>query len=170
MPVELRHGNRNTPTNGRAGRARPRRDVSGRPSSSYCVQGARLSGYGVPSHFGLLDLSERPGSAMEGNRDDNGRAIDITASTGSGDWREKALCTQVPGDVWFPEGGENPRAAKRICGWCEVQAECLAFALKTNEQHGIWGGLSAVSAGHCGLASGARCGWLRARPRDGRHS
>ncbi len=69
--------------------------------------------------------------------------IDITASTGSGDWREKALCTQVPGDVWFPEGGENPRAAKRICGWCEVQAECLAFALKTNEQHGIWGGLSA---------------------------
>lgn len=58
------------------------------------------------------------------------------------DWRELALCTQVDPELWFPEVGENPRQAKLICGWCEARTECLAFALRANEQHGVWGGLS----------------------------
>jgi Transcription factor WhiB len=32
--------------------------------------------------------------------------------------------------------------AKRICAGCPVQPECLAFALRTHQSHGIWGGLS----------------------------
>jgi WhiB family redox-sensing transcriptional regulator len=59
-----------------------------------------------------------------------------------GDWRELALCLQFNGDVWFPEKGESPAAAKLLCGRCEVRAECLEFALDTNEDYGIWGGLS----------------------------
>ena len=58
-------------------------------------------------------------------------------------WREKALCAQVDGDLFFPEKGESARPAKSICRRCPVIAECLAFALATNEREGIWGGLSA---------------------------
>lgn len=57
-------------------------------------------------------------------------------------WREMALCAQVDPELWFPEMGEPSAAAKLICGWCEVRAECLAFALANNEQYGVWGGLS----------------------------
>jgi hypothetical protein len=31
--------------------------------------------------------------------------------------------------------------AQRICGACEVRAECLATAHENGERHGIWGGI-----------------------------
>jgi WhiB family redox-sensing transcriptional regulator len=32
--------------------------------------------------------------------------------------------------------------AKSICAQCAVQSECLDFALRVHEPHGIWGGLT----------------------------
>jgi WhiB family redox-sensing transcriptional regulator len=32
--------------------------------------------------------------------------------------------------------------AKAICGVCPVRRECLEYALRTREAHGIWGGLN----------------------------
>jgi WhiB family redox-sensing transcriptional regulator len=32
--------------------------------------------------------------------------------------------------------------AKAICAGCPVRAECLEYALRTRESHGIWGGLN----------------------------
>jgi len=32
--------------------------------------------------------------------------------------------------------------AKAICAGCQVRYECLAFALRTHQAHGVWGGLS----------------------------
>lgn len=62
------------------------------------------------------------------------------------DWRDDALCAQTAhGDDFFPEKGPGGVAqgnyAKAICGLCQVRTDCLAFALRTGEQHGIWGGL-----------------------------
>jgi WhiB family redox-sensing transcriptional regulator len=65
-----------------------------------------------------------------------------SADSAGGDWRRLALCLQFNGDMWFPERGESPAAAKLLCGRCDVRAECLEFALDTNEDYGIWGGLS----------------------------
>lgn len=59
-------------------------------------------------------------------------------------WRDIALCAEVDPELWFPERGEPSTAAKLVCGWCPVRAECLAFALERNEQFGVWGGLSAM--------------------------
>ncbi len=61
----------------------------------------------------------------------------------AGNWQDSALCLEFNGDMWFPEKGESPAAAKLLCGRCDVRAECLELALDTNEQFGIWGGLSA---------------------------
>jgi WhiB family transcriptional regulator, redox-sensing transcriptional regulator len=58
------------------------------------------------------------------------------------DWRDRALCAQVDGEMFFPEKGGSTREAKRICQGCEVRSECLEYALAHDERFGIWGGLS----------------------------
>ncbi len=48
-------------------------------------------------------------------------------------------------DLFFPIGAtgtavDHIEAAKSVCEVCEVRAECLEFALATNQEAGIWGG------------------------------
>lgn len=57
-------------------------------------------------------------------------------------WVADALCAQTDPEIFFPEKGGSTDAAKRVCGACDVTAECLAYALRTGQEHGIWGGLS----------------------------
>jgi WhiB family transcriptional regulator, redox-sensing transcriptional regulator len=57
-------------------------------------------------------------------------------------WQEQALCAQTDPEAFFPEKGGSTREAKRICVGCEVKAECLEYALASDERFGIWGGLS----------------------------
>lgn len=57
-------------------------------------------------------------------------------------WQERALCTQTDPDAFFPELGESSGPAKRVCRACDVRAECLAYALATDQRYGIWGGMS----------------------------
>ena len=59
-----------------------------------------------------------------------------------GDWRDLALCAQTNPESFFPDKGESPRPAKRVCAACEVRAECLQYALDRGERFGVWGGLS----------------------------
>ena len=86
---------------------------------------------------------------METNRvadRQHGGAIEKQRSRPPDDWRDGALCLQFDGDMWFPEKGASPAAAKLLCGRCEVRGECLEFALDTHEEFGIWGGLSTARA------------------------
>lgn len=66
----------------------------------------------------------------------------FAAATDNGEpaWQESALCAQTDPDLWFPEMGGSAHAAKRICSRCDVQAECLAYALAHDERFGIYGG------------------------------
>ena len=57
-------------------------------------------------------------------------------------WQEEALCAQTDPEAFFPEKGGSTREAKRICVGCDVKAECLEYALASDERFGIWGGLS----------------------------
>lgn len=57
-------------------------------------------------------------------------------------WMDRALCAQVDGDLFFPEKGGSTKAAKTVCGLCEVREECLAYALANDERWGVWGGYS----------------------------
>lgn len=64
------------------------------------------------------------------------------------DWRQRAACSEVPDpDLFFPVGSTGPaleqiQAAKRICRRCTVRKQCLEWALVTNQDTGVWGGLS----------------------------
>jgi WhiB family transcriptional regulator, redox-sensing transcriptional regulator len=54
-------------------------------------------------------------------------------------WRDGALCTQTDPEVFFPARGQSSATAKAICRRCEVKADCLEHAVRTGEQHGVWG-------------------------------
>lgn len=58
------------------------------------------------------------------------------------DWAADANCRGLDSELFFPERGQSTSEAKAICHECDVQAECLAYALNNGEHHGIWGGLS----------------------------
>ena len=42
----------------------------------------------------------------------------------------------------FSDRGASTRLAKTVCRRCEVQEECLEYAVNNREKFGIWGGLS----------------------------
>jgi WhiB family redox-sensing transcriptional regulator len=65
----------------------------------------------------------------------------------AGDWRQHAACNGCDVELFFPVGVTGPaidqiEAAKAVCHTCPVRAECLDFALVTNQECGVWGGAS----------------------------
>jgi WhiB family redox-sensing transcriptional regulator len=60
-------------------------------------------------------------------------------------WRPLAACRHVDSDLFFPAGSSGDAAkdverAKAVCAGCPVQRPCLAFAIATNQEFGVWGG------------------------------
>lgn len=58
------------------------------------------------------------------------------------EWRDSAACASVGGDFWFPEKGGSTAEAKTVCRRCPVIADCLEYALATQQRFGIYGGKS----------------------------
>lgn len=68
-------------------------------------------------------------------------------STAQDEWRDHALCRDTDPDLFFPVGTTGQALvqidhAKQVCAECPVTSDCLDFALATNQDSGIWGGLS----------------------------
>lgn len=68
-------------------------------------------------------------------------------------WEMWAACRRAPAglfyrDVVFAEDAvaqhEREDRAKTICAACPVRAECLEYALRVDEQLGVWGGRTAA--------------------------
>jgi WhiB family redox-sensing transcriptional regulator len=62
-------------------------------------------------------------------------------------WRDQALCRDTDPELFFPVGTTGTaltqiQRAKQVCGECTVRVDCLEFALSTNQDSGVWGGLS----------------------------
>lgn len=65
-------------------------------------------------------------------------------------WQLKAACRGPHAEVFFPpahaerkdEKIQREYRAKAICRTCAVCDECLAYAIRIHEPHGIWGGLN----------------------------
>ena len=63
------------------------------------------------------------------------------------DWRKVAACRDTDPALFFPVGTTGAAvdqivAAKRVCNACPSQTACLEFALATNQDSGVWGGLT----------------------------
>ena len=80
-------------------------------------------------------------------------------------WQFRAACRGDASALFFPpqtseerdERREREARAKAICAACPVRSECLEYALRIREPHGIWGGLNELERRHL----------LRARDREG---
>ncbi len=64
-----------------------------------------------------------------------------------GNWWPLAACRSADPELFFPVSSigkslEEAAEAKAICARCLVRRQCLSFALRTRQVHGIWGGLT----------------------------
>ncbi len=67
-------------------------------------------------------------------------------------WQSKAACRGPHAVAFFPpshserkdEKASREARAKAICAGCHVREECLEYAIRIREPHGIWGGMNEV--------------------------
>jgi len=58
-----------------------------------------------------------------------------------------AACLEEDPELFFPIGTTGPailqiEEAKQVCRRCEIREQCLAWALESGQDHGVWGGMS----------------------------
>jgi WhiB family redox-sensing transcriptional regulator len=63
------------------------------------------------------------------------------------DWRHNAACRDEDPELFFPIGNTGPallqiEEAKAVCRRCAVVEACLAWAIESGQDAGVWGGLS----------------------------
>ena len=56
-------------------------------------------------------------------------------------WVARALCASTEPDALFVQGASQ-RQIRLRCYECEVRIECLADALQSEANYGVWGGLT----------------------------
>jgi WhiB family redox-sensing transcriptional regulator len=71
------------------------------------------------------------------------------------DWQTRAACRGMAASVFFSPHNERgdsrshrERSAQAICRECPVLKRCAAFAVKTGQAFGVWGGLTETDRGH----------------------
>jgi len=80
----------------------------------------------------------------------------LAIRTDTEQWQLRAACRGPQARVFFPpahferkdEKLEREGRAKAICNGCAVRQDCLDYAVRIREQHGIWGGLSESERRH----------------------
>lgn len=58
------------------------------------------------------------------------------------DWFADANCRGLDPELFFPGRGQDVKQAKEVCRRCDVQVECLTYALNNGEKFGVFGGKS----------------------------
>lgn len=57
-------------------------------------------------------------------------------------WMSFGLCRGYDPEFFFPHDAHGTALAQRVCDECPVKEPCLAYALRNNLDHGVWGGTS----------------------------
>jgi len=62
-------------------------------------------------------------------------------------WWSRAACATADPDLFFPISHSGPAVrqvmrAKAICAHCDIQQECLRYALDAGSIQGVWGGMT----------------------------
>ena len=101
-----------------------------------CVGGPRF--HGIVPHCAHLEGTTRNVTIL---------ASSLALGAADYDWRDDALCRDTDPALFFPVGTTGNALvqidhAKNTCGECTVAQDCLDFALDTNQDSGIWGGLT----------------------------
>lgn len=73
--------------------------------------------------------------------------VTTTTRPRSVEWASRGACRHEDPDLFFPIASTGPALAqiaeaKQVCGHCEVRVACLAYAVETGQDCGIWGGMT----------------------------
>jgi WhiB family transcriptional regulator, redox-sensing transcriptional regulator len=73
--------------------------------------------------------------------------VTTTTRPRSVEWASHGACRHEDPDLFFPITSIGPARAqiaeaKEVCAHCEVRVDCLAYALETGQDCGIWGGMT----------------------------
>jgi WhiB family redox-sensing transcriptional regulator len=69
----------------------------------------------------------------------------MTVPQYAGGWQAAGACQSADPEIFFPVSGTGASApqiqqARQVCAGCPVRRECLDWAMRSGEMHGIWGG------------------------------
>ena len=69
----------------------------------------------------------------------SGYALQLIADVAGLGWMDWGDCLYVDPELFHPEQGQRPDAAKRICMECAVRSECREYAMTVPDMRGVWG-------------------------------
>lgn len=127
------------------GSTRPHHLVSARWVAAFLLRRQGLSLPQIGRILGRNHTTIIHGLQSIAKRPDLLRVADVISGDARPDpnWRDRGRCAEADPELFFPHAsGQKATEAKRICRSCPVQPECLAFAFRTNQRGGIWGGLN----------------------------
>jgi len=55
-------------------------------------------------------------------------------------WHTRAACATTPKNVFYQP--RNTEQARTICAQCQVVEQCADYGRRTDQQYGVWGGLT----------------------------
>jgi WhiB family redox-sensing transcriptional regulator len=55
-------------------------------------------------------------------------------------WQDQGACYGIDPEIFFPTTEEEAGLALAHCGVCRVRDLCLAWAIRSGERYGVWGG------------------------------
>ena len=69
----------------------------------------------------------------------------MTAMDNRAAWWSRAACASADPELFFPISYSGPARgqvmrAKAVCARCEIQRDCLRYALEAGSIQGVWGG------------------------------
>ncbi|MFC7716999.1 WhiB family transcriptional regulator [Nonomuraea recticatena] len=66
-------------------------------------------------------------------------------------WLRRGACRTSDPDLFFPPAPSpvQEARAKAVCSGCQVLDDCRAYAVRSGETEGIWGGLTPRNADGC---------------------
>ncbi len=71
----------------------------------------------------------------------------MTEMDNRADWWSRAACAGADPELFFPISHSGPAVrqvtrAKAVCARCDIQRECLRYALDAGSIQGVWGGMT----------------------------
>lgn len=89
-------------------------------------------------------IAERPPAAISTGSDDPYVYLPRLKNPHLADrsFTNLGLCNLYESVDFFKTGAKAIAKAKTICGECSVTSECLRYSIVTEEEFGVWGGMS----------------------------
>jgi WhiB family transcriptional regulator, redox-sensing transcriptional regulator len=74
-------------------------------------------------------------------------ALLLIGLTDGGRWKPIAACRSADPELFFPVSASDSNPAQvaeaiAVCAGCLVRSQCLDYAIRTRQMHGIWGGMT----------------------------